>query len=58
MFSDSDPVTRNGEWAFRKHVPGCEGMPHTTIVGAGHFLQEDRGPEFASAIVDFVARHP
>ena len=58
MFSDQDPVTRNGEWAFRKHVPGCEGMPHTTIEGAGHFLQEDRGPEFAAAIVDFVARHP
>ncbi|MEY2995582.1 MAG: hypothetical protein RLZZ39_407 [Actinomycetota bacterium] len=58
MFSDEDPVTRNGEWAFRKHVPGCEGMPHTTIEGAGHFLQEDKGPEFARAIVDFVARHP
>lgn len=58
MFSDRDPVTRNGEWAFRKNVPGCEGMPHTTIEGAGHFLQEDRGPEFAAAIVDFVSRHP
>jgi haloalkane dehalogenase len=55
MFSDQDPVTRNGEWAFRKVVPGSEGMPHTTIEGGGHFLQEDRGPEFAAAINSFVA---
>lgn len=56
MFSDGDPVTRNGEWAFRRTVPGCEGMPHTTIVGGGHFLQEDKGPELAREIVNFVAR--
>ncbi|NDE60354.1 MAG: alpha/beta fold hydrolase, partial [Acidimicrobiia bacterium] len=23
-FSDSDPVTKNGEWTFRKQIPGCE----------------------------------
>ena len=57
MFSDSDPVTKNGEWAFRRAIPGCEGMPHTTIVGGGHFLQEDRGVEFATAINSFIARH-
>jgi len=33
------------------------GQPHTTIVGAGHFLQEDRGPELAQVIVDFIARN-
>ena len=55
MFSDQDPVTRNGEWAFRKVVPGSEGMPHITIEGGGHFLQEDRGPEFATSINSFVA---
>jgi haloalkane dehalogenase len=57
MFSDSDPVTKNGEWAFRRAIPGCEGMPHTTIVGGGHFLQEDKGVEFATAINSFIARH-
>lgn len=57
MFSDGDPVTKNGEWAFRREVPGCEGMPHTTIVGGGHFLQEDRGEALAAEIVRFVARY-
>jgi len=56
MFGDSDPVTRNGEWIFRKSVPGAAGMPHQTIEGGGHFLQEDRGPEFASAVNAFVAK--
>ncbi|MER3452916.1 MAG: haloalkane dehalogenase, partial [Acidimicrobiia bacterium] len=31
-------------------------QPHTTIQGAGHFLQEDRGDELARVVVDFVAR--
>ena len=49
-FSDSDPVTKNGEWTFRKNVPGCETSTHTTIVGGGHFLQEDRGEELATFV--------
>jgi haloalkane dehalogenase len=55
-FSDSDPVTKGGERAFLGRVPGAEGQPHATIVGAGHFLQEDAGPELAQVIVDFMAR--
>jgi haloalkane dehalogenase len=29
-------------------------MPHTTIKGGGHFLQEDCGEELARVIVDFI----
>jgi haloalkane dehalogenase len=54
-FSDRDPVTRGGERAFLGQVPGAEGQPHTTIEGAGHFLQEDRGPELAGVIADLNA---
>jgi haloalkane dehalogenase len=57
-FSDSDPVTKGGERAFLGRVPGAAGQPHTTIVGGGHFLQEDRGPELAQVIVDFIASTP
>jgi haloalkane dehalogenase len=39
---------------FQQIVPGAKGQPHTTIVGAGHFLQEDKGPELAQIIVDFI----
>ena len=54
-FSDQDAVTRGGDRYFQTHVPGAKGQPHTTIVGAGHFLQEDKGPELAGVIVNFLA---
>ena len=54
-FSDSDPVTRGADGVFQKLVPGAKGQPHTTIVGGGHFLQEDKGEELARVIVDFIA---
>ena len=55
-FSDSDPVTRGGDRALQKLIPGAAGQPHTTITDAGHFLQEDKGPELAAIVVDFIAR--
>ena len=54
-FSDLDPVTRGGETPFLARVPGARGQPHTTIEGAGHFLQEDQGPVLAALLVDFMA---
>ncbi len=55
-FIDSDLVTRGGDRALQKLIPGAAGQPHTTITGAGHFLQEDKGPELAAVVVDFIAR--
>jgi haloalkane dehalogenase len=52
-FSDSDPVTRGADRLFRQVIPGAKGQPHMTIVGAGHFLQEDKGEELARVVVDF-----
>ena len=54
-FSDSDPITRGGDRAFQTLVPGTKGQPHTTIAGAGHFLQEDKGEELAAVVVGFIA---
>jgi len=54
-FSDKDPITRGGDAAFRRDVPGCAGQPHTTIEGGGHFLQEDKGPELAHVIVGWMS---
>jgi haloalkane dehalogenase len=53
-FSDNDPVTGGGDRAFQTKVPGTTNQPHTTIEGGGHFLQEDRGPELARVIVNFM----
>lgn len=57
-FSDSDPITRVAEPVLRKLIPGTQGQPHVTIEAGGHFLQEDKGPELARVVVDFVAANP
>jgi len=53
-FSDHDPVTGGADRRLRAEIPGCEGQPHTTIEGGGHFLQEDCGPQLAKVIVEFI----
>jgi haloalkane dehalogenase len=53
-FSDSDPITAGGERHLQKTIAGATGQPHTTIEGGGHFLQEDRGPELARVVVDWL----
>ena len=57
-FTDGDPVTAGRHVRFQEEVPGALGQPHTTIKGAGHFVQEDAGPELARIALDFVARTP
>ncbi|MFQ3583070.1 MAG: haloalkane dehalogenase [Chloracidobacterium sp.] len=57
-FSDSDPVTKGGEQVFQKLIPGAHGQPHVTILGAGHFLQEDKGEELAHVIAAWIAQTP
>ena len=57
-FSDADPSTRGWDVVLREAVPGAAGQPHTVIEGAGHFLQEDKGPELGHVIADFLAATP
>jgi haloalkane dehalogenase len=53
-FGDSDPITRGADRHIQEGIPGAKGQPHTTIEGAGHFIQEDKGEELAAVIVKFV----
>jgi haloalkane dehalogenase len=53
-FSDGDPITLGGEMVLREHIPGAAEQPHTTIRGAGHFLQEQKGEELAAVVLDFI----
>lgn len=55
-FSDSDPILGNGYIPFRERVPGSKNQPHTTIIGAGHFLQEDKGEELATLLADWFSQ--
>ena len=57
-FSDGDPITRGGFIPFQRQIPGAQGQPHTTIEGAGHFLQEQKGEEWAEIVVEFMRSNP
>ena len=57
-FGDSDPITRGADRVLQAAIPGAAGQAHTTIANAGHFVQEDAGPELASIVAAFVAATP
>ncbi len=53
-FSDGDPITAGGDAPFRRLIRGAHGQPHTTIAGAGHFVQEDKGEELADVVLGWL----
>lgn len=57
-FSDGDPVTKGADRRFLERVPGAKGQAHTTIEGAGHFLQEDAGEQLGALLATFIASTP
>ena len=58
LFSSRDPITRGGDKLFLNRIPGCANQPHATTRGAGHFLQEDKGPELAATLNQWIAATP
>jgi haloalkane dehalogenase len=57
-FADNDPITRGGDRFMQQYVPGAQGQKHTTIKDAAHFVQEDKGPECANIIIEFIKDNP
>ena len=57
-FSDGDRILGHLFKKFQEDVPGAAGQAHTTIIGAGHFLQEQKGEELAQVIVKFIVENP
>ena len=55
-FSDRDPITASMAPVLEREIPGAAGLNHPVIKGAGHFLQEDAGPELAEVVAEFVLR--
>ena len=43
---------------FIDEVPGAAGQPHDRLPEASHFLQDDKGEEIASRLVEFFATNP
>lgn len=54
-FGDSDPITGAAAPVIQKLIPGCQGQPHTTLRGGGHFIQEDCGEELAQVTLKWLA---
>ena len=54
-FSDGDPITGGMRAVLESGMRGAQGIAHPVIRNAGHFLQEDAGPELAAHVVDFIA---
>jgi haloalkane dehalogenase len=57
-FSNRDPITRGGELPWQETVLGAQDREHVKIMNAGHFLQEDKGPELANVLIRFVNDNP
>lgn len=53
-FADNDPVTQGGEKQFLDRVPGTKGLPHTSIKGGGHFVQENAAEQLSREIVQLI----
>lgn len=53
-FSNRDPITRGGQKVWQETVPGAQELEHVKIRNAGHFLQEDKGPELAEVLTRLI----
>ncbi len=53
VFGKHDPILGKGDKPLQAHVPGAKGQPHDRI-HAGHFIQEDQGPELARQTVEWI----
>jgi haloalkane dehalogenase len=54
-YSDGDPPTRGWDTIFQERIPGARDQNHTTVAGAAHFIQEQKGQELGRIIAEFVA---
>jgi haloalkane dehalogenase len=54
VFGSRDPILGKADKPLIRHIPGAAGQPHARIV-AGHFIQEDAGPELARRLLDWEA---
>ncbi|MDF1728234.1 MAG: haloalkane dehalogenase [Sulfitobacter sp.] len=57
-FGADDKIMAGVEKVFQKQMPGAGGQDHVILPEAGHFLQEDVGPELARRITAFIRATP
>ena len=52
-FGKRDPILGWADRLLQRHIPGAQGQPHRELQQAGHFVQEDAGPELARIIIEW-----
>ena len=58
VFGADDMIMAGVDKVFQKSIPGAKGQDHGIPPNAGHFIQEDAGPQLAQATLEFIARNP
>jgi haloalkane dehalogenase len=60
LFGRLDPNlgTDEVQAEMRDRVPGAQGQPHHAYPDAHHFIQEDKGPDLARRVVEFMRANP
>ena len=53
LFGRLDPILGRADGALIRHIPGGRGQPHARL-RAGHFVQEDAGPELADRMLAWM----
>lgn len=56
LFGADDKIMAGVDRIFHKLLPGTEGQDHAVLPNAGHFLQEDVGPDLARRTLAFMAK--
>lgn len=54
LWAPGDIVLGTYQPSFADQIPGAAGQPHQTFSPAGHFIQDDCGPELVAAIVEWI----
>lgn len=57
VFGTHDPFLARLDEPLIRHVPGAKGQPHDRL-RAGHFIQEDHGPELAQRLSSSATASP
>lgn len=60
LFGQLDPIF-GGNSPYQGNLmraPGAQGQPHHTYPDAGHFIQEDKGPDLARRVKAFISSNP
>lgn len=61
LFGGNDPGLAgegDGRPWMTSRIPGARGQPHHTFPDASHFLQDDKGPEIAARVDQFIRANP